>query len=123
LNNSTETTNIDILNPYNLMQCLQEATKNTNLFASMKETIILDHDFSRGLEQVELKELIHDTQEPSVRSMLQRLLNLCEGEDMLLGATEEGESCTRYSWIVKGERMKSGKFDVLVICASQAKQS
>jgi len=84
----------------------------------MKEAIILDHDFSRGLEEVELKELIHDTQEPSVRSMLQRLLNLCESEDMLLAATEEGKNCTRYSWIVKGERINRGKFDVLVIRAS-----
>jgi hypothetical protein len=54
--------------------------------------------------------------------MLQRLLNLSEGEDMLLAATEEGENHTRYSWVVKGEKMKSGKFDVLVVRATQGKQ-
>ena len=118
----TETTKIDILNPRDLMRRFQESTKNNDLLVFIQQTITLDHDISRGLEETELKELINDTQERTVRDMLQRLSNLKEGEDLLLATTEERENHIRYSWLVKGERIKGGKFDVIVIRATQAKQ-
>lgn len=118
----TETTELNNLNPRDLMRRFQESSKNNDLLVFMQQTITLDHDISRGLAETELKELINDTQELTVRHMLERLLNLNEGEDILLATTEERGNHTRYSWLVKGDRMKGGKFDVIIIRAKQAKQ-
>ncbi|CAF1288845.1 unnamed protein product [Rotaria sordida] len=113
---------IDILNPSDAMRYIQEVTNEANLFTSVKEAVTLTHDFLKGLHEAEFQELIEDTEEPYLRTLLQKVLDLREGEMTLLASTREEKNHSRLSWVVKGERMKNGKFDIVQVNACQVKE-
>ena len=110
----------DILNPRDYQNCMQELSKNENLFNLIRKGFQLKYDIIRGLQLTELQEMIQSELGSDSQFMLEEIEKLSSGQSTWL-ATTISQRKKRDTILVYGE-IVDGKYDVLNVRATQIKE-
>jgi hypothetical protein len=110
----------NVLNPRDYQQCMEELSKNENLFDLIRKGFQLKYEITRGLQLSELQEIIQSECGSSSRLMLEEIKKLSQGQSTWL-ATTLSDSTKRDTILIYG-KLVDDKYDVLNIRATQVKQ-
>ena len=98
---------------------IAEVKKNENLFTLIRESFKLKMDTTKGITKDEMNEIIDGTTDPDLKNALKGVKLLGESRTVLTldNSTKQGY---RKALVVYGRRV-DGKYDVLVVYATQVK--